>query len=111
MKIIDNKALEIVTRYPDRITTIIPDSGVIDSRGDLHKVLVRWTLDAARVLNNMGFKAPSPIHKNYNWPGLYKPFDHQKETAAFLSLNKRAYVLNQQGTGKTCAVAWAMTIS
>jgi SNF2 family DNA or RNA helicase len=108
MKIIDNKALEIVTRYPDRITTIIPDSGVIDSRGDLHKVLVRWTLDAARVLNNMGFKAPSPIHKNYNWPGLYKPFDHQKETAAFLSLNKRAYVLNDMGTGKTCSVSWAM---
>ena len=108
MKIIDNKAIELVTRYPDRITTVIPDSAVIDQRGDHYKVLVRWTLDAARVLANLGFKPPSPIEKNYSWPGIYKPFAHQRETASFLTLNKRAYVLNDMGTGKSASVAWAM---
>lgn len=43
----------------------------------------------------------------YNWPGLHKPFDHQKTTSAFLTLNPRAFCLNEQGTGKTGSVIWA----
>jgi SNF2 family DNA or RNA helicase len=38
---------------------------------------------------------------------LYKPFDHQKTTASFLTLNPRAFCLNEQGTGKTGSVIWA----
>jgi SNF2 family DNA or RNA helicase len=44
---------------------------------------------------------------HYNWPGLHKPFDHQKKTASFLTLNRRAFCLNEQGTGKTGSVIWA----
>jgi SNF2 family DNA or RNA helicase len=40
-------------------------------------------------------------------PGQYKPFDHQKDTAAFLTLNQRAFCFNEQGTGKTGSVIWA----
>jgi SNF2 family DNA or RNA helicase len=33
--------------------------------------------------------------------------EHQKETANFLTLNKRAFCFNEQGTGKTASAIWA----
>jgi SNF2 family DNA or RNA helicase len=50
---------------------------------------------------------PSPMLRDYNWPGLYKPFDHQKTTASFLSIRRRAFCFNEAGTGKTSAAIWA----
>jgi SNF2 family DNA or RNA helicase len=105
--IIDNKALLIKTRKPERITATIPKSRVVETRGDVSAVLVHWGLEEVRVLKNIGYNAPSPILGRYNWPGMFKPFDHQRETAAFLSTYKRAYCFNEQGTGKTASIAWA----
>ena len=51
--------------------------------------------------------SPSNILDDYNWPGLFKPFAHQKQTADFLTLNRRAFCFNEQGTGKTASVIWA----
>jgi SNF2 family DNA or RNA helicase len=50
---------------------------------------------------------PSTITRDYDWPGQFKPFEHQKQTASFLTLRKRAFCFNEQGTGKTAAVIWA----
>jgi len=47
------------------------------------------------------------LNATYNWPGLHKPFDHQKVTTAFLIANKRAFCFNEAGTGKTSSVIWA----
>ena len=67
-----------------------------------------WGLDEARVLKNLGVKSvPSPIERKYNWPGRFKPMAHQIETAAFLTLNKRAFVFSEPGTGKTLSALWA----
>jgi SNF2 family DNA or RNA helicase len=104
MQIIDNKALLLTLRDPSKVTDVIPKSKDVGGG----KVLVHWGLDEAQVLKNLRIKnVPSPIHSQYNWPGLYKPFDHQKVTASFLTLNKRAFCLNEQGTGKTGSVIWA----
>ena len=104
MQIIENKALLLKLRNPDRITTIIPKSKVLDSG----EVLVKWGLEEAQVLKNLRIKnVPSPILGNYSWPGYYRPFAHQKETASFLTLHKRAFCFNEQGTGKTGSVIWA----
>lgn len=101
MQIIDNKALLLTLRDPSKVTDVIPKSKDVGGG----KVLVHWGLDEAQVLKNLRIKnVPSPIHSQYNWPGLYKPFDHQKVTASFLTLNKRAFCLNEQGTGKTGSV-------
>ena len=47
--------------------------------------------------------------KNYKWPRPmgFTPFDHQRETAQFLSNNARGFCFNEQGTGKTASVIWA----
>jgi SNF2 family DNA or RNA helicase len=104
MQIIDNKALLLRVREPGRITTVIPKSKMLDSG----EVLVRWGLEESQVLKNLKIKnVPSPILGDYAWPGLYKPFDHQKTTSAFLTLHKRAFCFNEQGTGKTASVIWA----
>jgi SNF2 family DNA or RNA helicase len=107
MQIIDNKALLIKTRKPERIVSTIPKSQVIETRGDVSAVLVKWGLEETQVLKNLGYKAPSPIIGKYKWPGMFRPFDHQRETAAFLSLHRRAFCFNDPGTGKTASIAWA----
>ena len=104
MEIIDNKALLLKVRDPGRITTVIPKSKVLDSG----EVLVKWGLEEAQVLKNLKIRnVPSPITAHYDWPGLYRPFDHQRSTAEFLTLHRRAFCFNEQGTGKTGSVIWA----
>lgn len=46
----------------------------------------------------------------YHWPMRnpeHSPYSHQKETSIFLIMNKRAFVLNDLGTGKTLSALWA----
>jgi SNF2 family DNA or RNA helicase len=104
MQIIEDKALLLKVRHPERITEVIPKSKVLNNG----EVLVKWGLEEAQVLKNLRIKnVPSPIMSHYHWPGLYRPFDHQKETASFLTLHRRAFCFNEQGTGKTGSVIWA----
>jgi SNF2 family DNA or RNA helicase len=104
VQIIENKALLLKVKEPGRITTVIPKAKQI---GD-HEVLVKWGLEEAQVLKNLRLKnVPSPIDVQYDWPGLYRPFAHQRTTAAFLTLHRRAFCFNEQGTGKTSSVIWA----
>jgi len=108
MEILNNKALVVTTRRPHLVTECIPKSQIIESQGDLHKVAVHWGLEEAQALTKLKVKGvPSPIQKNYKWPGLFKPMAHQKDTANFLTLNKRAFCFNEQGTGKTASAIWA----
>jgi SNF2 family DNA or RNA helicase len=107
MEILEDKAVVFRTRNPDKYS-IIPKHKVLDKEGDTYKIAVYWGLDEARVLRNLGVKdVPSPIIRRYNWPGRYKPMAHQVDTAAFLTLNKRAFVFNDPGTGKTLSALWA----
>ena len=49
------------------------------------------------------------IKDTYKWPRPmgFTPFNHQRETANFLTDNARAFCFNEQGTGKTASVIWA----
>ena len=46
----------------------------------------------------------------YDWPRPhgFTPFDHQKTTAEFLIGNRKSFCFNEQGTGKTASVIWAV---
>jgi superfamily II DNA or RNA helicase len=65
------------------------------------------SLDASRMLNNMGIKTPSPIRTQYDWPGRFKPRWYQVDTAEFFTLHHRAHCHNSMRTGKTLASLWA----
>jgi superfamily II DNA or RNA helicase len=107
MEILDNKAVLIRTRTPQKYA-VIPKSRIVEHFDGGATVAVYWGLDEARVLRNLGVKkVPSPIVAKYDWPGRYKPMAHQIETASFLTLHRRAFCFNEPGTGKTLAALWA----
>lgn len=103
MKIFNNKAIVLNLRNPEKVTNVIPKSKTLGG----NEVVVNWGVDEAKALRNMNIKAPSPIEGRYKWTGKYEPFDHQKKTAGFLTMNKRAFCFNEQGTGKTASAIWA----
>ena len=113
MQIVQNRAVLVDTRTPNKITEVIPKAAIVRQvelpNGQLGStVAVNWTLRNTKILHNLGFKkVPSPITGDYEWPGLYTPFDHQKKTAEFLTMHQKAFCLNDLGTGKSCSVAWA----
>lgn len=109
MEIVNKKALRVRVRSPERFTAVIPKSFYEgEVAPGIHEVLVHWGYEEALVLKNMGVKGvPSPINKTYAWPGMYKPMEHQKETAEFLTMHKRAFCFDEMGLGKTAAAAWA----
>jgi SNF2 family DNA or RNA helicase len=91
---------------PARVTTVVPTAKVFQYKGrDL--VAVPHRQDEMRVLKNLGIAAPAPILSYYDWPGRYKPFAAQRDTAQFLTMNPRSFCLNDMGTGKTISVLWA----
>ena len=103
MQIIENKALLIDAPDPSVVTDNIHKSTEVREG-----VLVKWGHTEAEILATLGFDdTPSPILKSYAWTGKFSPFDHQKTTASFLSLRRRAFCFNEQGTGKTASVIWA----
>ena len=91
---------------PNRVLDSIPTAKPYTVRG-VTLVVAPHRLDEVRVLRNLGIKAPSPILHYYNWCGQYKPYEHQRQTAAFLTLNHCGLVLNEIGTGKTQSALWA----
>jgi SNF2 family DNA or RNA helicase len=100
------KKLVLNLRNTARVTEVIPTAKTLDYKGRT-LVAVPHKLDEVRVLRNIGIDAPGPIRHYYDWPGLYKPYIHQLETADFLTLHPKAFCLNDMGTGKTVSVLWA----
>jgi SNF2 family DNA or RNA helicase len=66
-----------------------------------------YGVDESMVLKNLGFSVPAPITQYYTWPARFEAMEHQKDTAAFLTMQKRALCLNAPGTGKTISTLWA----
>jgi len=103
MRIVDDKALLLRLRNPNRVTETIPKSKTVQD----HEVLVKWGIDEVHTLKKLNIDVPSPINGRYEWTGKYTPFAHQKKTAAFLTMNQKAFCFNEQGTGKTASAIWA----
>lgn len=69
------------------------------------------TIDTHRRLKELGAAVPHPMTHSYDWPVFdptKPPFLSQKETAGFLVLNRRAFVLSDMGCGKTRAALYAL---
>jgi hypothetical protein len=63
VQIIENKALLVKVREPERITAVIPRA----KQCGPHEVLVKWGLEEAQILKNLQLKnVPSPILARYD---------------------------------------------
>jgi SNF2 family DNA or RNA helicase len=112
MQIVEDSA--IVFRCPTSIagtiTQYIEKSEAVAEGGNVAKVIVYWGIEEMQRLARiapLSVKIPSPIERHYDWPGMFKPFEHQRDTARFLTLHRRAFCFNEAGTGKTSAAIWA----
>ena len=102
----EKKALLLKTKTPEQILNVVPNAKSFMVKGDT-VVAVPHKITETKLLRNLGFPAPAPIRSYYKWSGRYTPFHAQKEAAAFLSMNKRAFNLSELGTGKSLASLWA----
>ena len=112
MDIVNNVAVRFVcpSDIGNSITGYIKKSEVLSSKDGVADVIVHWGLDEMQRLARItppSIKVPSPIERDYTWPGMFMPFAHQRDTSRFLTLNRRAFCFNEAGTGKTSAAIWA----
>jgi SNF2 family DNA or RNA helicase len=110
VKIVENEVVKfsVPSDKANLITNYLEKSQVLSDDGKNAELLVYWGIEEMqRVAKVYGDKVPSPIQKDYKWPGMYTPFKHQETTAAFLTLQDRAFCFNEAGTGKTSSVIWA----
>jgi len=80
---------------------------VLKAISRLNPLAVTVRLVETQTTRLSGMSRKSSILTDYDWPGKFKPFAHQKQTADFLTLNRKAFCFNEQGTGKTASVIWA----
>jgi SNF2 family DNA or RNA helicase len=118
MKVIEDTAIELRLPQPiaDAVLRRIEKSEKLRQYGTKSDVLVYWGHNEIQTLTRLldAYQpdpslpdTPSPIFRDYNWPGIYSPMGHQKDTASFLSVRPRAFCFNEAGTGKTSAAIWA----
>jgi superfamily II DNA or RNA helicase len=91
-----HKKVVLNLRNPSVVQQVIPTSKEFELRGK-SLLAVPHGVNETIVLNNLGFRIPSPIVYDYEWSGQYTPFKAQEHTADFLVRNKRAFVLNDLG--------------
>jgi len=98
--VIPSSELQFLVGHIDRCEVLKDD-------GTNAEVAVYWGVAEMQRLVRIYGDAPNPMLKEYDWPGMYQPFAHQKVTSSFLSLRDRCFCFNEAGTGKTSSVIWA----
>jgi len=109
MEVIENTAVRMVipSNQVSLLVGHIERCEVLRDDGRSAEVLVYWGIEEMQRLIRVFGDAPSPMPNEYDWPGLYTPFAHQKTTASYLALRDRCFCFNEAGTGKTSSVIWA----
>jgi SNF2 family DNA or RNA helicase len=118
MRVVQNTALQMTlpAGVADEVLKYVERAECVRESERKKELVVYWGYDESSTLTTvLDWYKPSqavpdtvsPMLRDYNWPGIYKPFDHQKTTASFLSLRQRAFCFNEAGTGKTSAAIWA----
>lgn len=111
MDIVENSAVKfsLETELVPLVAERVEKFEVLNQSPTSSEVIMYWGLEEMRLLTQLQNDPaiPSPIIRDYKWPGMYTPFEHQVTTAAFLSIRDRAFCFNEAGTGKTSSVIWA----
>jgi SNF2 family DNA or RNA helicase len=102
---ISHKTNQLVLPYDPRVTAVIPHNKVVE-KNDKRFQIVPFRLAEVKVLRNFGYNIEAPIESQYDWCNT-TPYHHQITTAALLSTNFRAYVINGLGSGKTRSALFA----
>ena len=82
---IPSSDLKFLVGHIDRVEVLKDD-------GTNAEVAVYWGIQEMQRLVRLYGEAPNPMDKEYDWPGLYAPFVHQRITASYLAQIGRAHV-------------------
>src|SRR4051812_17839492 len=94
-----NDKTGVVVPWRQDLANVVPHAREFHHDGTRYLLMPNGR-DEARLARNLGVPIPAPILTRYDWLGQ-KPWEIQRTTAALLTENPRAYVLNSIGTGKT----------
>lgn len=105
--LVDGRTESVVLQVPDpfQLRDLLPRSKTLPH--PQWNFAVHHTLESTKVLRNLGFKVPAPIRAQYDWPGRFKPYEHQIEMCEFLTMHRRCFNLSEMGTMKTNGSLWA----
>ena len=94
----------------NRVAVMVPHAKpFVDPATGQQMMLVPHKIDESQVLRNLGYDVRPPVMLNYDFPAPFgQPvFDAKRITTALITMNRRSYVLNGLGTGKTRSVLYA----
>lgn len=104
--VVSKKSREFLLPLDPRIEAVVPGTRHVDYKG-AKMLAIPHKHDAVRFCRNLDYLVPAPISIHYDWNGS-TPFKTQMITAALLTMQPRAYVLSEMGTGKTRATLFAI---
>lgn len=70
-------------------------------------MVMEWNVDMCQRIADAGIQIESPALFDYDWPGRFTPFAHQRVTYNFMINNRRSFIFNDIGTSKTLTALWA----
>lgn len=92
--------------YDAGLYNLVPNTRVVTlPQGP--QIVVPHTIETTRLARNLGHRVSAPILAAYDWCGD-TPFEAQEVTAALMTMNPRAFILSEIGTGKTRAALYAI---
>ncbi len=100
-----SKSVLLATDDPLHIRSLLPASKLLPEGP--YTVAVKHTVEATKVLRNLGHEVPAPILTQYAWPGRYKPMAHQRVIADMQTMHRKVFNLSDPGVGKTASSLWA----
>lgn len=104
--LISRKRRQFAVPYHPALANIVTSAKKVSHPEKGEMLLLPHTIETTRLARNFDFRVPAPIISHYDWCGD-SPFKTQKITAAMLTMNSRAYVLSEMGTGKTRGTLFA----
>lgn len=106
--LISHETQSIVVPFRNDLLQLLPHAKRFQWNGE-DLLAMPHGVDETKLLRNMDVNVPAPITEHYPFPSAdgRRPFDKQVLTSASMTMNRRSYVLNGMGTGKTKAAIWA----
>lgn len=98
----------LIVPADNRIAVMVPHAKTFVQDGQ-QMMLIPHKVDETQVLRNLGYDVRPPVMMSYDWPAPpdQPVFDAQRVTTALITTNKRSFVLNGLGTGKTRSALYA----
>ena len=107
--ILNTKHRVVILPFSEGLRNLFPSAPDIEINGERLIAVPHQPAETYLLTHKFGASVPAPILSQYEFisPPDQVVFEAQKQTAALLSMNSRAYVLNGLGTGKTRSALYA----